>query len=43
MKKLILWDENGKAYHAYREVCNDRDNLKNKLDKMNKDNFESIK
>lgn len=23
-----------KAYHAYREVCIDRDNLKNKLDQM---------
>ncbi|XP_040102278.1 5-azacytidine-induced protein 2 isoform X2 [Oryx dammah] len=32
-----------KAYHAYREVCIDRDNLKNKLDKMNKDNSESLK
>ncbi|XP_036615705.1 5-azacytidine-induced protein 2 isoform X2 [Trichosurus vulpecula] len=32
-----------KAYHAYREVCLDRDNLKSKLDKMNKDNSESLK
>jgi len=32
-----------KAYHAYREVCIDRDNLKSKLDKMNKDNSESLK
>ncbi|XP_017655422.1 5-azacytidine-induced protein 2 isoform X2 [Nannospalax galili] len=32
-----------KAYHAYREVCIDRDKLKNKLDKMNKDNSESLK
>ncbi|XP_040819747.1 5-azacytidine-induced protein 2 isoform X2 [Ochotona curzoniae] len=32
-----------KAYHAYREVCIDRDNLKNQLDKMNKDNSESLK
>ena len=23
-----------KAYHAYREVCIDRDNLKSKLDKI---------
>ncbi|XP_036121986.1 5-azacytidine-induced protein 2 [Molossus molossus] len=32
-----------KAYHAYREVCIDRDILKSKLDKMNKDNSESLK
>lgn len=32
-----------KAYHAYREVCIDRDNLKNKLEKINKDNSESLK
>ncbi|XP_020927140.1 5-azacytidine-induced protein 2 isoform X2 [Sus scrofa] len=32
-----------KAYHAYREVCIDRDNLKSKLDKINKDNSESLK
>ncbi|KAL6081892.1 hypothetical protein STEG23_007255 [Scotinomys teguina] len=32
-----------KAYHAYREVCIDRDNLKNKLEKINKDNTESLK
>ncbi|XP_072485486.1 5-azacytidine-induced protein 2-like [Notamacropus eugenii] len=32
-----------KAYHAYREVCLDRDHLKSKLDKMNKDNSESLK
>ncbi|XP_037702127.1 5-azacytidine-induced protein 2 [Choloepus didactylus] len=32
-----------KAYHAYREVCIDRDNLKIKLDKINKDNSESLK
>ncbi|XP_068944643.1 5-azacytidine-induced protein 2 isoform X2 [Petaurus breviceps papuanus] len=32
-----------KAYHAFREVCLDRDNLKSKLDKMNKDNSESLK
>ncbi|XP_007934434.1 5-azacytidine-induced protein 2 [Orycteropus afer afer] len=32
-----------KAYHAYREVCIDRDNLKSKLEKMNKDNSESLK
>ncbi|XP_075403237.1 5-azacytidine-induced protein 2 [Tenrec ecaudatus] len=32
-----------KAYHAYREVCIDRDNLKSKLDKMNKVNSESLK
>uniref|UniRef100_A0A8C2W3B0 5-azacytidine-induced protein 2 n=1 Tax=Chinchilla lanigera TaxID=34839 RepID=A0A8C2W3B0_CHILA len=32
-----------KAYHAYREVYIDRDNLKSKLDKMNKDNSESLK
>ncbi|XP_004704092.1 5-azacytidine-induced protein 2 [Echinops telfairi] len=32
-----------KAYHAYREVCIDRDNLKSKLDEMNKVNSESLK
>ncbi|XP_029398712.1 5-azacytidine-induced protein 2 isoform X3 [Mus pahari] len=32
-----------KAYHAYREVCIDRDNLKNKLEKINKDNSESLR
>ena len=32
-----------KAYHAYREVCIDRDNLKNKLVQRNKDNSESLK
>ncbi|CAH6777526.1 Azi2 [Phodopus roborovskii] len=32
-----------KAYHAYREVCIDRDNLKNKLEKINKDSTESLK
>ncbi|XP_029445284.1 5-azacytidine-induced protein 2 isoform X2 [Rhinatrema bivittatum] len=32
-----------KAYHAYREVCIERDNLKNKLDKMVKDSVESMK
>ncbi|XP_043822211.1 5-azacytidine-induced protein 2 isoform X2 [Dromiciops gliroides] len=32
-----------KAYHAYREVCLDRDNLKSKLDKMTKDSSESLK
>ncbi|KAI5250824.1 5-Azacytidine-Induced Protein 2 [Manis pentadactyla] len=32
-----------KAYHAYRQVCIDRDNLESKLDKMNKDNAESLK
>ncbi|KAM6223843.1 5-azacytidine-induced protein 2 [Rhynchocyon petersi] len=32
-----------KAYHAYREVCIDRENLKSKLDKMNKDSSESLK
>uniref|UniRef100_A0A8C6GHX3 5-azacytidine-induced protein 2 n=1 Tax=Mus spicilegus TaxID=10103 RepID=A0A8C6GHX3_MUSSI len=32
-----------KAYHAYREVCIDRDNLKNQLEKINKDNSESLK
>ncbi|KAK7816762.1 hypothetical protein U0070_009287 [Myodes glareolus] len=32
-----------KAYHAYREVCIERDSLKNKLEKINKDNTESLK
>ncbi|XP_006883443.1 PREDICTED: 5-azacytidine-induced protein 2-like [Elephantulus edwardii] len=32
-----------KAYHAYREVCIDRDNLRSQLEKMNKDNSESLK
>ncbi|KAM7229821.1 hypothetical protein CapIbe_018538 [Capra ibex] len=32
-----------KAYHAYREVCIDRDNLRSKLDRVNKDNSESLK
>ncbi|XP_010149251.1 PREDICTED: 5-azacytidine-induced protein 2 [Eurypyga helias] len=32
-----------KAYQAYREACIDRDNLKSKLDKMMKENAESLK
>ncbi|KAM6422327.1 5-azacytidine-induced protein 2 isoform 1-T2 [Rhynochetos jubatus] len=32
-----------KAYQAYREACIDRDNLKSKLDKMIKENAESLK
>ncbi|NXG20566.1 AZI2 protein, partial [Grallaria varia] len=32
-----------KAYQAYREVCIDRDNLKSKLEKMVKENEESLK
>ncbi|XP_016083614.1 5-azacytidine-induced protein 2 isoform X2 [Ornithorhynchus anatinus] len=32
-----------KAYHAYREVCIERDTLKSKLDKANKENSESVK
>ncbi|XP_053913832.1 5-azacytidine-induced protein 2 [Cuculus canorus] len=32
-----------KAYQAYREACIDRDNLKNKLDKMMKESEESLK
>ncbi|KFV15814.1 5-azacytidine-induced protein 2 [Pterocles gutturalis] len=32
-----------KAYQAYREACIDRDNLKNKLDKMMKESAESLK
>ncbi|NXD86093.1 AZI2 protein, partial [Halcyon senegalensis] len=32
-----------KAYQAYREACIDRDNLKSKLDKMMKENEESLK
>ncbi|NXW61968.1 AZI2 protein, partial [Eurystomus gularis] len=32
-----------KAYHAYREACIDRDNLKSKLDKMMKESAESLK
>uniref|UniRef100_A0A8D0BVS0 5-azacytidine-induced protein 2 n=1 Tax=Salvator merianae TaxID=96440 RepID=A0A8D0BVS0_SALMN len=32
-----------KAYQAYREACIDRDNLKNKLDKVMKENNESLK
>ncbi|KFU99125.1 5-azacytidine-induced protein 2, partial [Tauraco erythrolophus] len=32
-----------KAYQAYREACIDRDNLKNKLDKMKKESMESLK
>ncbi|XP_013828849.2 PREDICTED: 5-azacytidine-induced protein 2 isoform X4 [Capra hircus] len=39
----VGWEQVNKAYHAYREVCIDRDNLKNKLDRMNKDNSESLK
>uniref|UniRef100_A0A8C8S4P9 5-azacytidine-induced protein 2 n=1 Tax=Pelusios castaneus TaxID=367368 RepID=A0A8C8S4P9_9SAUR len=32
-----------KAYQAYREACIDRDNLKSKLDKMIKENTETLK
>ncbi|KAM9288106.1 5-azacytidine-induced protein 2 isoform 1-T8 [Cariama cristata] len=32
-----------KAYQAYREACIDRDNLKSKLDKMMKENADSLK
>ncbi|XP_067417975.1 5-azacytidine-induced protein 2 isoform X2 [Emydura macquarii macquarii] len=32
-----------KAYQAYREACIDRDNLKSKLDKMIKENTETVK
>lgn len=32
-----------KAYHAYREVCIDRDNLKSRLEKISKDNSESLR
>nr|XP_028607202.1 5-azacytidine-induced protein 2 isoform X1 [Podarcis muralis] len=32
-----------KAYQAYREACIERDNLKSKLDKMMKENTESLK
>ncbi|KAM6281496.1 5-azacytidine-induced protein 2 isoform 1-T1 [Porphyrio hochstetteri] len=32
-----------KAYQAYREACIERDNLKSKLDKMIKENAESLK
>ncbi|XP_025058124.1 5-azacytidine-induced protein 2 isoform X1 [Alligator sinensis] len=32
-----------KAYQAYREACIDRENLKSKLDKMVKENTESLK
>uniref|UniRef100_A0A8C4V5D1 5-azacytidine-induced protein 2 n=1 Tax=Falco tinnunculus TaxID=100819 RepID=A0A8C4V5D1_FALTI len=32
-----------KAYQAYREACIDRDNLKNKLDKIMKESAESLK
>ncbi|XP_033068751.1 5-azacytidine-induced protein 2 isoform X1 [Trachypithecus francoisi] len=39
----VAREQVNKAYHAYREVCIDRDNLKSKLDKMNKDNSESLK
>uniref|UniRef100_A0A2K6URT3 5-azacytidine induced 2 n=1 Tax=Saimiri boliviensis boliviensis TaxID=39432 RepID=A0A2K6URT3_SAIBB len=44
-KLIARFDEEtiNNAYHAYREVCIDRDNLKSKLDKTNKDNSESLK
>ncbi|XP_069068107.1 5-azacytidine-induced protein 2 [Pleurodeles waltl] len=32
-----------KAYHAYREICIERDNLKNHLDKVVKENLDSLK
>lgn len=32
-----------RAYQAYREACIERDNLKNKLDKMTKESSESLK
>lgn len=32
-----------KAYHAYREVCIDRDNLKSRLEKISKDSSESLR
>ncbi|KAJ6666474.1 hypothetical protein lerEdw1_020197 [Lerista edwardsae] len=32
-----------KAYQAYREACIERDNLKNKLDRMTKESTESLK
>ncbi|XP_078520076.1 5-azacytidine-induced protein 2 [Lissotriton helveticus] len=32
-----------KAYHAYREICIERDNLKNQLDKVVKENLDSLR
>uniref|UniRef100_A0A8D0HKN9 5-azacytidine-induced protein 2 n=1 Tax=Sphenodon punctatus TaxID=8508 RepID=A0A8D0HKN9_SPHPU len=39
----VVREQVNKAYQAYREACIERDNLKSKLDKMVRDNTESLK